>query len=89
MNRKLSRSDIRQLHQLGAMKDRGILTADEFAEQKLLFLAPAAFGGRAAGRLKRRLAIAAVVVVLGLAAFGFTSQRIAAESFSRATAATR
>lgn len=38
MKRKLSRGDIQQLHALGAMKERGILSQDEFAAQKGLLL---------------------------------------------------
>jgi hypothetical protein len=40
MKRKLSRDDIRHLHQLGMMKDKGILTAEEFSEQKGIVLNP-------------------------------------------------
>lgn len=34
MRRRLSRTDIAQLHELGAMRERGILTPEEFAAQK-------------------------------------------------------
>lgn len=34
MRRRLSRTDIAQLHELGAMRERGILTPEEFTAQK-------------------------------------------------------
>jgi hypothetical protein len=38
MKRTLSRADIQQLHTLGLMKDKGILTPEEFASEKSFVL---------------------------------------------------
>ena len=38
MKQKLSRADIQQLHQLGSMKEKGILTQEEFTTEKGMLL---------------------------------------------------
>ena len=38
MTWKLSRGQIRQLHELASMKEKGVLTADEFSRHKSLVL---------------------------------------------------
>jgi len=38
MKRHLSRADMNHLHQLGALKERGILTPEEFTAEKTMLL---------------------------------------------------
>jgi hypothetical protein len=65
---RLSRRDIHQLHSLGAMRDKGILTADEFAKQKSLLLNVDANTRPRAVRMPRRLAVWTAGVAAGLLA---------------------
>jgi hypothetical protein len=70
MNRKLSRADINQLHQLGSMKEKGILTADEFAALKSALFDE----GRGGGSRRPALWFAgAAAVLLIIAAVADTS----------------
>jgi hypothetical protein len=91
MTRKISRADIQHLHELGKMKDRGILTADEFADQKAIVLSrereQQRSGPFATGRLTfwtSALAAALIIVAVTLGVFG---DRSAAHQVDRSAVA--
>lgn len=84
MKRKLSRSDIAQLHELGVMKEKGILTQDEFTAQKTGVLS--GDPGRASpGRLPLWLAGVAAVLLIIVAVVGSSSGRSAAHELGTPT----
>lgn len=73
MTRRISRADIQHLHQLGQMKEKGILTAEEFADQKAVVLAPPLVHARLSGRSPAaRLTLWATGAVAALILFGAT-----------------
>jgi hypothetical protein len=92
MTRKISRADIQHLHDLGKMKDRGILTAEEFADQKAIVLSQDEREQQrsvpfATGRLTfwtSALAAALIIVAVTLGVFG---DRSAAHQVDRSAVA--
>lgn len=83
MKRKLSRTDISQLHALGAMKDKGILSQDEFAAQKGMLLERTE-KPETTGRPLIWVGGAAAVLVLVAAAFGSAYGGSAAHQIDKA-----
>ena len=85
MKGKLSRADVQQLHELGAMKNKGILTAEEFATLKIALLEDHRT------RQMRRPAVwfvaAGVALVLIVAAVDTSSGGSAAHGVGQAVAA--
>ena len=87
MKRMLSRGNIQQLHELGLMKDKGILTADEFAALKVELLENHRRGGTRGPVVW--IAATAVAVALVIAAFDTTSGSLAAHGRDAGTTAAR
>ena len=85
MKQKLSRADVQQLHELAAMKGKGILTSDEYATLKAGLLE----GGNALPRRRPALWLvgAGVFLLIIAAAVDTTSGGSAAHGIGRVVAA--
>jgi hypothetical protein len=84
MKQKLSRADVQQLHELAAMKGKGILTSDEFSTLKGALLD----GGRPVPSRKPALWLvgAGVFLLIIAAAVDTTSGGSAAHGIGRVVA---
>ena len=87
MIKKLSRADISHLHQLGQMREKGILTAEEFAALKIGMFERS--GAARSARPALWFAGAALVLVIIAAVADTSSGRSAAHGSDGVVAAAR